>query len=155
MVAVHFQPHRLNPHWSILMIKRVFTFFFIFFLGVASAQEEAKLPEFKTFLSFVNTTNRADISMSEVSGLSGRLKIGGDRCMFDEVVHAEKKGGDFIIKLDMKPRDPVHTAFCTIKVTITLPQKPGAFGSTLGTMEWVYASLNGRVAHAKFSFGQS
>jgi hypothetical protein len=89
--------------------------------------------------------------MSEVSGLSGRLKIGVTRCFFDEKVQADHKGEDLVIKIDLKPVESGDAAFCNTKITITVPQRAGAFGY-VGQMEWVYGRLNGHIAHARFSF---
>jgi hypothetical protein len=133
----------------ILMVKKLVAVLLTLSAAVA-AQEEVKLPEFNTFFSFVNTGNRGDISMSEASGLSARLKMNNTRCFLDEVVTAQDKGDDLVIKVDLKPVVPNDLAYCKIAVTITMPKQTGAFGRT-SKMEWVYARLNGHVAHARFS----
>ena len=128
----------------------------VLFVSGAFAQSDAptaKLPSFKTVYKYASNQYTNDISMSEVDGLSGRLKIEGTKCFVDQVVKAEKLEIDYVITVNrMTPRDSTDAAFCAgIKHTLTIPQKAGAFGR-VGKMVTVYQTLNNQVAQAAFSF---
>lgn len=119
---------------------------------VAALETGAKLPEFKAVFKFSNTGNVGDVSLSDASGLSGLLSIGGNRCFFKDKVQAKEIDGRYVIKIDRLSAFTPGDTFCEIDLTISIDQKAGMFGSKTGRMEWVYRSLENRVANATFSF---
>lgn len=114
---------------------------------VAALETGARLPEFVTTYKFSTGNYVNDISLTEVSGLTGRLKVEGTKCFIDAKVSAKDNGENFeIIVSGMTPRNTADAAFCGgITQTLVIPKKPGMFGTRTGVM-------NSQTARATFSF---
>lgn len=124
-------------------------------IQVAAVDPAAKLPEFKTLYKFSSNGYVNNISLTAVSGMSGKLYLEGTKCFIDAVITAQVVDENFEIVVEqMTPRTPADAAFCTgIKHTITLPQGKGVLGHVTGKMDVVYPS-SGRKSTAFFSFSR-